>query len=147
MPLVSLFVRVPSKVSRRTVCWSSQSHLDTEGTPTRVSVEKSWSVISRRRSPSHQVRKFAAGMVSEISVPSAARICPARLSQAPSVVTAQDSAPSCVGSMSAEAPRPTSRVAGIDQRTSPVAASRMVAPMPFEARGLLVHREHLETGP
>ena len=41
----------------------SQSHLEIVGTPEALASSKSWSMISRSRSPSHQATKFAAGML------------------------------------------------------------------------------------
>ncbi|NLD77480.1 MAG: hypothetical protein GX643_12535 [Acidimicrobiales bacterium] len=71
---------------------------------------------------------MAAGMLVEISTPDAVRNDPMGEFHAYSPPIAHASAPSWRGSMSPAAARPVSRVAGMDHRISPVAASRMVAP-------------------
>ncbi len=129
MPFVQLLLKTPSG-ARTTSCSAfSQSHFAMYGVPAgSADSSKSWSRISRSGSPSHQIMKFAGGMPVPINVPSAARSSPSREFHAPVAVTAQDSAPGCLGSMSPAAPRPMSRPAGIDHSISPVAASRNVPP-------------------
>src|SRR3982751_4506939 len=64
----------------------------------------------------------------EMSFPEAAWSSPTGEFHAAVPPTAQPSAPSYRGSMSSIAARPVSFVAGMDQRTWPVSASRNVAP-------------------
>ncbi|MDF2581315.1 MAG: hypothetical protein K0S49_2894 [Microbacterium sp.] len=128
VPFVELLERAPSAVritSADSVC---QFHLATVGTPWEVVAFQSWSTISRRGSPSNQARKFAAGIFSPISSPVDDFSWPTGEFHAASPPMAHPSAPAWRGSMSPAAARPVSSTAGIDHSTSPVRASRMVAP-------------------
>src|SRR5665647_1524433 len=141
-PLVSLFDRVPSNRTSSTSVLVSQSHLLSVGSPVRVVSSNSWSVISRSRSPSHQVTKFAAGMVVSISSPSADMRMPPRWFQAPSAPTDHDSAPSYRGSMSPEVPRPVSRSDGPEDLAGGGVTERR--PAVAGTAHALVHGVHLQ---
>src|SRR5688572_10791445 len=105
VPLVPLLDFAPVAVSSRSLDSVSQFHLAMLGVPEVVAASQSWSTISRNRSPSHQARKLAAGMLLAISWPLADRSSPTGEFQAASPPMAQPSAPACRGSMSPAAAR------------------------------------------
>src|SRR5215217_3369204 len=129
VPLVLLLDFAPVAVNNRSLDCVSQFHLAMLGVPVLADAFQSWSTISRSRSPSHQARKLAAGMLFAINCPLADRSSPTGEFQAASPPMAQPSAPVKRGSMSPAAARPVSLVAGMLHSTSPVRASRKVAPL------------------